>query len=287
MRPGRFALHRPASVAEALALKAEHGEEASFYAGGTELLVALKARVLRYGHLIDLKPLAELRRIAAKEDGTLAIGALMTHHAIANDALVRKFLPAYAELSEQVGNIRVRVAGTIGGVLCFAEPHADAPTLLCALDARLRLAGTEGERVVALREFYRAEFTTERRDDELLLRIEVPPLGAGDRAAYRSFRHTERPAVGVAAVWRRAGAQRLGLWAGAISGVPARLAESEEAARELPHDLPAYEAWRHLQPVVEAEAAMLPASDDLHGSADYKRHLVAVLAQRAIESCLR
>jgi carbon-monoxide dehydrogenase medium subunit len=174
MRPSRFALHRPSSVGEALALKARHGEEASFYAGGTELLVALKARVLQYGHLIDLKPLAELRHISAKDDGTLAIGALATHHAIANDPLVRKFLPAYAELSEDVGNIRVRVAGTIGGVLCFAEPHADAPTLLSALDARLRLAGTGGERVVALRDFYRAEFTTERRDDELLLAI-VPP----------------------------------------------------------------------------------------------------------------
>jgi carbon-monoxide dehydrogenase medium subunit len=285
MRPARFALHRPTSVGEALALKAEHGDDASFYAGGTELLVALKARVLQYAHLIDLKPLSELRAIEAREDGTLAIGALSTHHAIASHPLVRQLVPAYAELSEQVGNIRVRVAGTIGGVLCFAEPHADAPTLLCALDARLRLLGAKGERMVAARDFHVGEFTTDRRDDELLVSIEIPPLGAA-RAAYRCFRHTERPAVGVAAVRKAEGAQRLALWAGAITGVPTRMAESEKAAQSLPPELPAVEAWRQLQPVVQAEAQTLAAVDDLHGSADYKRHLVTILAQRALEACL-
>jgi carbon-monoxide dehydrogenase medium subunit len=285
MRPARFALHRPASVGEALALKAQHGDDASFYAGGTELLVALKARVLQYGHLIDLKPLSELRAIEARDDGTLVIGALSTHHAIANDPLVRERVPAYAELSEQVGNIRVRVAGTIGGVLCFAEPHADAPTLLCALDARLRLVGANGERIVAARDFHLGEFTTDRRDDELLASIEVPPLGRA-RAAYRCFRHTERPAVGVAAVWKAQGPQRLALWAGAITGVPTRMTESEKAAESLPRELPAAEAWRQLKPVVETEAQTLTAVDDLHGSADYKRHLVTILAQRALESCL-
>lgn len=285
MRPARFALHRPASVAEALALKARHGEDASFYAGGTELLVALKARVLQYGHLIDLKPLSELRSIEAREDGTLVIGALSTHHAIAGHPLVRRLAPAYAELSEQVGNIRVRVAGTIGGVLCFAEPHADAPTLLCALDARLRLVGASGERIVGARGFHRGEFTTDRRDDELLVSIEVPPLATAS-AAYRSFRHTERPAVGVAAVWRPQGPPRLDLWVGALTGIPTRMTQSEKAAGALPRELPAVEAWRQLQPAVEAEAETLAAVDDLHGSADYKRHLVTILAQRALESCL-
>jgi carbon-monoxide dehydrogenase medium subunit len=285
MRPTRFALHRPASVGEALALKSAHGDDASFYAGGTELLVALKARVLQYGHLIDLKPLSDLRRIEAREDGTLVIGALSTHHAIAGDPLVRKLVPAYAELSGQVGNIRVRVAGTIGGVLCFAEPHADAPTLLCALDARLRLVGAKGDRIVAARDFHLGEFTTDRHDDELLASIEVPPL-ASARAAYRCFRHTERPAVGVAAVWRPQGPRRLGLWVGAITGVPTRMTESEKAAEALPGELPAAEAWRQLQPAVAAEAETLAAVDDLHGSADYKRHLATILAQRALEACL-
>lgn len=286
MHPTRFELHRPTSLREALALKAEHGDAATFHAGGTELIVALKARVLQYDHLIDIKQVPELRDIRVKDDGTLVIGALSTHHAIANDPLVRKLLPAYAELSEEVANIRVRVAGTIGGVLCFAEPHADAPTLLCAVDARLRLAGAGGERVVASRDFHLGEFTTARKDDELLVSIEVPPQAAS-RAAYRCFGHTERPAVGVAAVWHAEGSQRLSLWVGAICAVPTRLTRSEKAAGQLPQDLPADEIWQRLQPVVEAEAGQLEAHDDLHGGADYKRHLVTVLAQRVIESCLK
>ena len=287
MRPARFQLHRPTSLRDALALKAEHGDAAAFHAGGTELLVALKARVLQYDHLIDIKQIPELRSIRARDDGTLVIGALSTHHAIANDPLVRKLLPGYAELSEQVANIRVRVAGTIGGVLCFAEPHADAPTLLCALDAQLALAGAGGERKVASREFHVGEFTTARQDDELLVSIEVPPQPANSTAAYRCFGQTERPAVGVAAVWSPAGPQRLSLWVGAITGVPTRLAQSEEAASRLPQGLTAQEVWRRLSPVVTAEAARLEAHDDLHGGAEYKRHLVTVLAQRAIEACLK
>lgn len=286
MRPARFQLHRPTSLNEALALKAEHGDAATFHAGGTELLVALKARVLQYDHVIDIKQVPELRSIRIGDDGTLVIGALSTHHAIANDPLVRRLLPGYAELSEQVANIRVRVAGTIGGVLCFAESHADAPTLLCALDAQIALAGPGGERVVAAREFHLGEFTTARQEDELLVSINVPPQPAGARSAYRCFGHTERPAVGVGAAWSPNGPQRLSLWAGAISGVPARLAQAEAAATRLSPDMLPADVWPQLLPAVETDAAALEAHDDLHGGADYKRHLVTVLAQRAIEACL-
>lgn len=287
MRPARFTLHRPASLHEALALKACLGDAATFHAGGTELLVALKARVLQYDHVIDIKPLEELRGIRQLDDGGLRIGALCTHHLIANDPLVRQHLPGYAHLSEHVANIRVRVAGTLGGVLCFAEPHADAPTMLCALDARLVLASTRGQRVVPSRAFHLGEFSTAREDDELLAAIEIPPQRPGDRSAYRSFGHTERPAVGVAAVWCPQGPQRLHLWVGAIAAVPTALVRTEEAARSLSPGASFEVAWRALEPVVSAEAEQLTAHDDLHGSADYKRHLVTVLAKRVLEECLK
>lgn len=96
MRPARFELHRPSSLEDALAFKAVYGDESTFHAGGTELLVALKARVLHYDHVIDLKQVPELRRIHLREDGTLVIGALSTHHAIARDPLVQRLLPGYA-----------------------------------------------------------------------------------------------------------------------------------------------------------------------------------------------
>lgn len=287
MRPTHFTLHRPTSLSQALALKAEFGDSAAFHAGGTELLVALKSRVLRYEHLIDIKQVPELRGIRLRPDGTVSIGALSTHHAIAHCPLVRAHLPGYAELSEQVANIRVRVAGTLGGVLCFGEPHADAPTMLCALDAWVVLASPTGERELPLREFHLGEFSTARHDDELLVSIEVAPQSAGTRSAYRCFGHTERPAVGVAVVWSTDNPYPLNLWAGAIAGVPAPLAQAEEAARGLERSLPCGTLWEALRPAVEADAARLDVRDDLHGGADYKRHLVCVLAQRALEACVQ
>jgi len=286
MRPARFTLHRPTSLSQALALKAEHGDDATFHAGGTELLVALKAHVLRYAHVIDIKQIPALRGVRIREGNVLSIGALTTHHAIANDPLVREHLPGYAELSEQVANIRVRIAGTLGGVLCFGEPHADAPTMLCALDAWVVLAGPNGEREVPSREFHLGEFATAREDSEMLVAIEVAPQSPGTRSAYRCFGHTERPAVGVAAVWSIDNSQRLSLWAGALTAAPVRLARAEEAASRLAPDLRSPAVWERLQGAVAADAASLDAHDDLHGGADYKRHLVSVLAQRAIAACL-
>ncbi len=286
MRAKKFFLHRPSELAQALALKAEHGDAAAYHAGGTELLIALKAHVLRYEHVIDIKQIPGLKGIEVLPDGTISIGALTTHDSIARDPVIRECLPGYAELSEHVANIRVRMAGTLGGVLCFAEPHADAPTLLCALDAWVVLAGPDGERELPSREFHLGEFVTARADDELLTAIRIAPQSAGTRSAYRAFGHTERPAVGVGAVWSTDNPQRLSLWAGAISDRPCRLARAEQAAAELANDLGADAIWDRLMPAVVADALEIDAHDDLHGGADYKRHLVAVLAERAIRACL-
>lgn len=286
MRARKFFLHRPGSLEEAVALKAEHGDAATYHAGGTELLVALKAHVLHYDHVIDLKQITPLRGVRRRSDGTISIGALTTHDTIANDPVVRESLPGYAELSEHVANIRVRVAGTLGGVLCFAEPHADAPTMLCALDAWVVLAGPAGQREVLSRDFHLGEFATAREEDEILVSIEIAPPSPGTRSAYRAFGHTERPAVGVAAVWSTDNPQRLSLWAGAISAMPGRLERAEEEAARLCTDLTPQEIWERLRKAVAADADAIDAHDDLHGGADYKRHLVSVLAQRAINACL-
>jgi carbon-monoxide dehydrogenase medium subunit len=263
MLPARFELHRPETVPAALALLAQHGDEATAYAGGTELLVAMKARVLRYQHVVDLKRIAALRGVSERADGTLVIGALATHHELANHPLLKAKLPAYAALSADVANIRVRVAGTLGGNLCFAEPHADPPALLCALEANIVLAGEAGERSVPMAKFILGEFTTARADGELLVRVEIPPLPQGAHAAYKAFGHLERPAAGVAAVRLPGDAWRF--WAGAVTGRPTWLGASLEAALQASPELDAH--------------------DDIHGSAEYKRHLVGVLARRAAAAC--
>lgn len=283
MLPARFRLHRPQSMAEAFALMAQHGDDAAFYAGGTELLIAMKSRVLRYPEIIDIKRIPGMDEVVLRPDGTLSIGALATHHRLANHPLVREHFPAYAELSGNVANIRVRAAGTLGGNLCFAEPHADPPALLCALGATLVLAGSEGERRVAMEDFILGEFTTERRDDELLAAIEVPPMPAGARAAYRSFGHMERPAAGVAALavpaatgwdWR--------FWVGAACSRPSRLPALERTMAGLDGEA----ALAAIGEASCAAAAELEVHDDMHGAADYKRHLITVLAHRAAKACL-
>lgn len=283
MLPRRFELHRPDTLAGALTLLDRHGEDASPYAGGTELLIAMKARVLSYAHIVDLKGIADLRGVTARADGGLSIGALCTHRELALDPLVRERLPGYADLSANVANIRVRASGTLGGNLCFAEPHADPPAMLCALQAELVLAGPAGERRMLLQDFLLGELSTARAADEVLLRVEVPGALAKTRTAYRAFGHLERPAVGVAAVAVPAGkGYDWRLWAGSLCPRPTALMRLQDAMR----GLPAADALAALDAGAEQAAADVEADDDLRGSAEYKRHLVGVLARRAARRAL-
>lgn len=273
-----FTHHRPVSLDEVFETLAKHGDDAAVYAGGTELLLALKARVLRYEHLIDLKRVKELSGIRI-EGEELVIGALATHHQIANSDLVQAHVPAYAALSEEIANIRVRAAGTLAGNLAFAEPHSDPPSLLSAMDATLILVSSGGKRGVPMREFILSEFTTAREENELIAEIRIPVTAAGEGFAYRKFGHLERPAVGASAgCVMRGGKPSYRLWFGAIGDRPLHAKEIEDAiagvpAASLPEALP--KAARDF-------ASGISTASDLHGSADYKQHLASVLIQRAL-----
>ncbi len=275
-----FTHHRPTELAEAHELIARFGDDASVYAGGTEILLAMKARVLRYAHLIDLKRIAALDGIQ-REDGEIVIGARVSHHRLATDPLIRDLLPAYAALSDNVANIRVRVAGTLAGNLCFAEPHADPPALLAVLGASVELGNGATERRVPVAEFIESEFTTAREPDELLIAVRIPVPPARSAFSYQSFGHLERPAVGIAAgCIRQDGGWRYRVYAGAISDRPTRL-DDLEAALE---DVPPHSVMDVLPQAAMAAGAALAAHDDIHGGADYKQHLAGVLAQRAVRA---
>src|SRR5437667_9923681 len=120
----RFEIHQPSTVAEAAEMLVHFGEDAALYAGGTELLLAMKHDVLRYKHLIDVKVIPGLDSIEL-HDGMIRIGATATHRNIERSALLRSRLPAFATMESPVANVRVRNTGTLGGNLCFAEPHPD------------------------------------------------------------------------------------------------------------------------------------------------------------------
>jgi carbon-monoxide dehydrogenase medium subunit len=282
----RFALHRPATLAEAVDLLARHGEAATVYAGGTELLLAMKHRIVRYEHLVDVKRIPGLAGVAEDRTGGLVIGALTTHHALERDPLIRRHLPAYAALSRAVANVRVRIAGTLGGNLCFAEPHADPPALLAALGARVELVGPGRTREVPVAEFVVGAFDTLRQPDEVLTRIAVPPAGATRAVAYARFAHLERPAIGMAAALAlgdggRAIA-RAEVWVGAVGPRPARLDALADALAGV-----AVEAVGDVLPeAADRAAAGATVDGDVHGSEDYKRHLVRVFAERAVRQAL-
>ncbi|MBP7063276.1 FAD binding domain-containing protein [Ferrovibrio sp.] len=279
----RFDLHRPTTLPALFELIDRFGEDAAVYAGGTELLIALKARVLHYPHLIDLKAISSLGAIAL-EDDHLVIGALATHHRIAADKLVQRVLPAYAELSNNIANIRVRCAGTLGGNLCFAEPHADPPALLAALGAKLRLQSLAGSREVAMADFIHGDFETDRQSGEILSHILVPLPMAGQHAAYRSYGAGERPVAGGAVVLEleHGICRSAALWIGAVAGRPLPLPETAAALIGLRQSelLPA------LETTLAAEIGVIDIFDDAHGSADYKRHLAATMLRRALAAAL-
>jgi carbon-monoxide dehydrogenase medium subunit len=279
----RFELARPRALEEALALLAERGDDAAPWAGGTELLLAMKLRMLRYRCLVDLKGIPGLAEVAVR-NGHLDVGALVTHRRLERDPRVRALLPALAELSRHVGNARVRATGTLGGNLCFAEPHADPPALLAALGARCALAGPAGAREVALDDFIAGAYETSRADDEILTAVLVPLPPAGRRVAYERFAHLERPTIGVAAVLDVADGvvADARIVVGAVGPRPWRAAGAEARLR----GARLAEAGDAIGAACASAAGGAVVDADLHGSEDYKRHLVAVLLRRALRTAL-
>jgi carbon-monoxide dehydrogenase medium subunit len=281
-----FALARPGSLGEAFDAYANAGGDAAWYAGGTELLQVMKMGLARFEWLIDLKGLPELRGIRRHEDGSLVVGAGVTHRELERNALVRQEAPGLAELEGQLANVRVRNQGTIGGNLCFAEPHSDPATFLLACDARLSLRGPHGTREVPVREFTLGPFVTAREPDEILLAVVLPKALSGEGRAYAKAKFRERPAVSVAVRVRVAGGAiadaRVAV--GALTEAPLDVPDAARALVGAPADAAALE-----EPLDTGSATLgrLDAVADLDGSADYKRHLAGVLLRRATRAALR
>ncbi|HZP95336.1 MAG TPA: FAD binding domain-containing protein [Candidatus Limnocylindria bacterium] len=277
----RFEVHRPTTVEEAVAMRVRFGEDAAVYAGGTELLLAMKLGVARWPHLIDVKPIASLRGITVS-DGVLRIGATVTHWDLERDATVARVLPGLAAVERNVANIRVRAAGTLAGNLAFAEPHADPPSFLSALGARIVVHGPRGARTVPIEEFIVGMYATSLAGDEIVGAIEIPVPKAGTRTSYVKFQILERPSVGVAiACELRDGrfAAAPAVVVGAADEVPRRV-ETAELAGASARDA------RTADALAEAARAAVEPADDLAGSAEYKRHLVGVFARRALGALL-
>lgn len=282
-----FLLLRPDTVEEALHLAGEHGDVARYYAGGTELLLVMREGFLDATVLIDLKRIDALSGIMIDEaDATLRIGAVTTHTDVERSPAVQAQVPELARLSGMLANLRVRNTGTLGGNLCFAEPHGDPATMLIAADASVTLQTGDRLRTVDVNDWIVGPFEVDLAPSELLTQIRIPLPQPGSRFGYSRFRALERPSVGVAV--------RLDLPHGSDTAVDARVVVGCAGPR--PQRVP--EAERLLRGIPRralaeaARAAGTTASEavevdgDAYGPEDYKRSLVGVLVRRTIVAAL-
>ena len=281
-----FELHRPHSVEEATDLLERYGDEAVLYCGGTELLLLMKLGFASYGHLVDVKGIEELRTLEA-QNGALVVGAAVTHRELERSPLVRERWPALSEMERDIANIRVRNVGTLGGNLCFSDPHSDPATFLLAAEAQLLCRRGRGSaRAIPIGDFVVGPYETALEDGELLVSVRVPALPPEAAIAHRKFSFHERPAATVSCFARlesgRVAEARIAV--GSVGVVPVRAREAESLLVGTFPDEPD-PALLEAAGVAAGEAAGAVA--DLNGSPDYKRNLVCVLVGRCFREAAR
>lgn len=276
-----FIVVRPATLTEACSTLGDD-PDATAYAGGTELIVAMKLGLADYATLVDLKPLPELAEITLGP-GWLRIGATATHRRIAHSPEATHAFPTLGAALRRIANPRVRNTGTIGGNLAFGEPHSDPATLLVAADAEISCHGADGSsRRVAAADFLEGPFQTCLSQGELITSIDVPRLDPNLSAiGFRRFVFTER-AVALAAVRLDTSGDVVvdaRVVVGAATPRPVRASVAERLLIGSPATLDQVGA----RTVGQAAAA---ASDidarDAEADGDYLRHLVAVLVEDAV-----
>jgi carbon-monoxide dehydrogenase medium subunit len=270
-----FTLQRPETVDGAVALLADRNGEAAVYMGGTELLVLMKLGFTAYSELIDCKRIVELQELAV-DDHEIRIGAAVTHARIAGDSAIREALPALAALEAEIANVRVRNVGTLGGNLCFAEPHSDPAPLLIALGASVETADSGGRRRTSLEDFIEGPLQTTLTGSELLTRIVIPRPSPRARVAVQRIAFRERPVANVALVMD---GDDVRIAVGAVGPRPVRAPAAEQLL-----------AAGGASALAAAGAALAEAArpePDLDGSADYKAHLVSTLLERTYRTANR
>jgi carbon-monoxide dehydrogenase medium subunit len=275
-----FELLEPRTLAEACAVLAAE-TDAKPIAGGTALLTIIKQGLQRPKCLVNLTKIRNGSAISFDPQNGLRIGGLATINEIEASPLVRAHCPVLAESCHLVANIRIRNMATIGGNLAHADYQSDPPTVLTALDALIELSCDRGIRQMSLREFQRGSYETAIETGELITAVLIPPMPLELKGVYIKFTtgsSGERPCAGVAALARmeNGACRELRLAVGAVSQRPVRIAAGEDMAR-------ARALSKELIESIAAEAArQVDPIEDVHGPVDYKRHLVQVLARRAV-----
>jgi aerobic carbon-monoxide dehydrogenase medium subunit len=277
MIPPAFDYTRPATVDEAVRTLADVGEEAKVLAGGQSLLPLMRLRLAFPELVVDVGRIGELRGVR-EDGGTLVIGAMTTHHDVIHDPLVRRHAALLASATATVADPAVRHRGTLGGSLAHADPAADLPAVVLALDGELVAQGPGGRRTIPARDFFVDYLQSALAPDELLVEVRVPKTD-GWGFHYEKFHRVAQAyaIVGVAALVRRDDGHiaeaRVGLTN--MGSTPLRASAAEQALAGAGDA----EAVRR---ATEAAAEGTRPSQDMSASIEYREHLARVLTRRAV-----
>lgn len=280
MIPHEFEYSAPHDLKEALGLLAAGAKP---LAGGMSLIPVMKLRLAAPDHIVDLNRISALNYVR-EEGGVLRIGAMTSHYEIESSPLVRSRCPLLAEAATQIGDMQVRNRGTLGGSAAHADPAADYPAALFALEAQFKLASAAGERTVAVRDFFVDTFTTALKDGEIITEISV---AAEDPGAGVSYKKMIQPAsgfaiVGVAARVRRSGGKISMIRVG-VTGLAAKPFRAGAVEKMLDG---AGGSADEIRNAVQSIARGVEANSDLHASAEYRRAMASVYAARAIQEAI-
>jgi carbon-monoxide dehydrogenase medium subunit len=279
MKPARFAYRRARSVGEALAWLADEATETRILAGGQSLVPLLNMRLARPAVLVDVNPIRELSAIAVDGDG-LKLGATVRHSDLIASALVLEHAPLLVEAVRHIGHRAIRNMGTLGGSLAHADPAAELPATLVALDGSVIVASANGRRTIAAEDLCIGPFLTSLQPTELLCEVHVPDQrGCGWGFAEVARRPGDFAIAGVAATMRlKAGVcEAVRIVAFGVGDGPVRLPWAEHILLGNPID------GESARRAGEAAAEGLsPPPTDVHASADYRRHLVSVLTEKVL-----
>ncbi|HEY3109415.1 MAG TPA: xanthine dehydrogenase family protein subunit M [Chloroflexota bacterium] len=284
MIPAQFEYQAPTSVDAAIRALASLGDRGKVVAGGHSLIPMMKLRLSQPEVLVDIGRIGELRYIRADGD-RLALGALATHSEVIGSGAVKEMAPVLAETASEIGDQQVRNRGTIGGSLAHADPAADYPATILALDAEIVAQGPSGRRTIKASDFFTGMLETALAPDELIVEVRVPVQGRGSGGAYLKLpnKASHYAVVGVAAVVRVDGGKLASLAVG-ITGASARPLRATSVERALTGQSPTADA---IAQAAQSAAEGLDLLADIHGSADYRAHITRVYTRRAIEEAVR
>lgn len=285
MKPAPFEYLAASSVAEAIEYLAEHGSDARVLAGGQSLVRLMNTRLALPKVIIDINGVTDLDRITTEEPAVI-IGALTRQRTAELSDVVMHHVPLLSEAGKNVAHVSVRERGTVVGSVAFADPSAELPVALLALDGQVVAEGPEGQRTIDADDFFTGPWLNALSDVELATEIRIPYLAkerTGSAFLEIARRHGELPVCGVATVVtlaedRTVGDIRIALCAVDQRPVRARQAEGHLFAQQPTPDL--------VDETAEAAAEGLNPIPDCHGSADFRRHLARILTRRSLQSAL-